>query len=149
MAELKQSSLSAWVKRDSLPCPKRPWLPDPNVEGNVEAGRDIAVANASVESTLDKEAEEPSKKRGKYHVYDSKIRAQTGRAAVDGLASATRQAEKLLGHPVTNSTVRSIRKSWRRERSRCAQKDPGTIVQLPPLPRGRPLLVGASSLTSR
>ena len=94
------------MKRDSLPCPKRPWLPDPNVEGNVEAGRDIAVANASVESTLDKEAEEPSKKRRRYHVYDSEIRAQIGRAAeVDGLASATRQAEKLLGNPVTKSTV--------------------------------------------
>lgn len=61
----RQSSLRGWIKRQILPYPKKtPGLnTESSIESSIDTGCDNTVAHASVECSLDKEAEELRKKR--------------------------------------------------------------------------------------
>ena len=143
-SKLKQSGIHAWLatgdQKELLPLPRRSWLPNPNQAASGIQQEDIAVANAGVEEALDHSAAK-RRKRGQYHVYDSKTRLTIARVAEEcGLTKACTRIEKLLNHRITKSTVQSIRNAYRKEL--LSNPRPEEIVQLPEKGRGRPLLLG-------
>ena len=141
LAEMKQASLGRWIVREVYDRPKRPWLPNPNTVEDDETARDFECSNKVVEDVLDKTM--LRKKRGSYYFYDAKSRAWMARyAEVHGLAAAARAAEKKFGHPVTKSSIQSIRNSFRRKLAMNPTKEPDEIEEFPQQQRGRPLLIG-------
>ena len=78
------------------------------------SSNDIIAANDGVEEALDRD-NSPAKrrKRGQYHVYDSKTTLTIARVAEEcELKKACSRLEKLLDHTITKSTVQSIRNAY-------------------------------------
>ena len=112
-SKLKQSGIHVWLtlkdKKDQLLLPNRSWLLNPNRATSRIHQNDIIAANNGVEEALDRD-NLPAKwrKRGQYHVYDSKTRLTIARVAEEcGLTKACTRLEKLLDHTITKSTVQS------------------------------------------
>ena len=91
-----------------------------------------------------KAAATPTKRRGEYRKYDEELRAKIGRYAnVHGLTATARHFSKVLDHPVSHTTVSSIKKNFDKTRKSQADLDPESIRTLPHNQRGRPLLLGS------
>lgn len=99
------------------------------------------MANSEVHSALRQTAERQSK-RGEYNKFNPETRAAIGKCAVmNGVSATARFFSRKLKHPVSTSTVLSIKKLYMEERDR--QRESGAIIrQLPLKKRGRPLLLG-------
>ena len=83
-----------------------------------------------------------SRKRGlQYSNYPPEIRAKIGKyACAHGTQPAVRKFTKDLGKPLSESTVRSMKKRYLEELSK--RKDPTDVTSLEHKNRGQPLLVG-------
>ena len=95
------------------------------------------LANIAVQ----KELMENRKRRGEYHVYDDEVRAKVGRYAIEnGNKAAVTKYSAMLGHPISESTVRGLKKRYLAELERV--KDPAMVKKLPRCKAGRPLKLG-------
>lgn len=135
--------LTSWLKTGKIKkrFPSGPGLPDPNEEKSEVEANSVQAANDAVDAILLKT---PTKrKRGEYAAYDDETRAKIARYAVDnGVARAARKFSGHLEHKVAESTVRSMRDIY------IKQKKEGKVdtssPTLPKSPRGNPLLLGES-----
>ena len=119
-------------------------LPDPN--GSLSTSlpsRAIAMANSEVQKS-----DKRSKKRGSYYEYSPEDRAVIGKyAKTNGLTAASRYFSRKLKHPVSISTVTSMKRMYVKEQEIRKRKSADTgdeyqeIVALQKK-RGRPLLLG-------
>lgn len=102
--------LTSWLKTGKIKkrFPSGPGLPDPNEEKSEVEANSLQAANDAVDAILFKT---PTKrKRGEYASYDDETRAKIARYAVDnGVAKAARKFSGQLEHKVSESTVRSMR----------------------------------------
>ena len=117
-SKLKQSGIHVWLtskdKKEQVLLPNRSWLLNPNRATSGIHQNDIIAANDGVEEALDRD-NSPAKrrKRGQYHVYDSKTRLTITRVTEGcGLTKACTRLEKLLDHTITKSTVQLIRNAY-------------------------------------
>ena len=94
------------------------------------------------------QSEKRSKNRGHYYEYSPEVRATIGKyAAANGLSAASRYFSKKLKHPVSISTVASMKKMYAEEREIRRRKSAGTGTDHQEITalqkkRGRPLLLG-------
>ncbi len=99
------------------------------------------MANSEVEKSKKR-----SKKRGSYYEYSPEVRAVIGKyAAANGLSAASRYFSRKLKHPVSISTVASMKKMYAEELEIRRRKSAGTgTAEITALQkkRGRPLLLG-------
>ena len=80
-------------------------------------------------------------KRGKYHHYDADVRAKIAKHACKySNKSASVKFTQDLGHPVSESSVRNMKKVYIEKLK--SVPDPVDIVNLPHGRLGRPLLIG-------
>jgi hypothetical protein len=146
-------SLLQWLKKPSqadgsntsrqFSKPRTLGLPDPNKEKTKDDAAICAAANAAIEKDLQSTADSKLKrgKRGCYHRYDDKTRANMAKYANEhGLKAASVHFSGLLGHNVSYTTIQSIQKHFKRQLTTIP--DPCGIECLPPAKRGRPLLLG-------
>ena len=96
-----------------------------------------SAANEGVEEVLKKKR----RKRGKYNYYEPELRAKIAKHACQhGNKSAVVKYSKDLGHSVSESSVRNIKKAYL-DKLKTVQ-DPNDIISLPRATLGRPLLLG-------
>ena len=141
MPERRIMSILNYFRRQT-PQERGVFVP-PTVSTTGVSGEEIAACNNEVEAIIRREDKQQKKL---YHSYSSHQRADIGRyAAQHGPTAASRHFTKQLGHSVPESTARKFRDLYRKElessRKRSAEALP-TITELPPMKRGRPLLIG-------
>ena len=125
-----------WLKKDALPTPIEPGLPDPNNENDIRECKlpadVIATINTEISSVSRK------RKRGNYQVYSDETRAKIARYAINnGVMNAVRKFSRELDSPVRESTVRSKKTSYLKEVNRGKEN-----ISTLPATRGRPVLLG-------
>ena len=103
--------------------------------------RETDGATASANKEVRKAQEQiQRRKRGSYHHYDDKTRAKIAKYSCDnGNKAAASKFSAELGHVVTESTVRNMKKAYLSLLKK--EKDPDKIKSLPHAARGRPLLI--------
>ena len=103
----------------------------------------IEEANAAVRATAEEQGVN-KRKRGPYLTLSDNIRAQIGKYAGEhGVSAAARHFTKVIGKPISVSTVYDCKKAYCKELSRKRKADEDlTIERLPTKKRGCPLLVG-------
>ena len=122
-------------------------LPNPSCHLAINIpSRAIAAANAEVGSQAETGSQQRArKKRGHYHKYTSKQRAEIARyAKIHGVSAAKRVFGKKLGVYINECTIRYFKNVYDEEMSR-KQASSGScspIKELDTMPRGRPLLLG-------
>ncbi len=124
---------------------RKDGLPDPT--GDLSSSlppRAIVLANS--ENRKSSHAASPQI-RGAYHRYSPEDRAKIGQYACrNGVAATSRFFSRKMAHPVSTSTVMSIKKAYLSEK-KLQESIVGPcraqVTQLPCKPRGRPLLLGA------
>ena len=139
-------SLFNWLSKANpsiagrFPAAKTPLLPDPNREKTLSDQSASASANAEIDKDLDVNVVKATKRRRSHFSYDANQRLKMARFANEhGLSAANRHFSSTLGHNVPISTIQSIRDSYRKKLGEV--RDPGKILSLPTLRRGRPFLV--------
>ena len=123
------ASLYSWLQsgQDKESTPLLPAATDPCT----------SAANEEVEVVLKKKR----RKRGKYNYYEPEVRAKIAKhACLHGNNSAIVKYSKDLGHSVSESSVRNIKKVYLNKLK--TVQDPNDIVSLPHATQGRPLLLG-------
>ena len=103
--------------------------------------RETDGATASANKEVRKAQEQTQRrKRGSYHHYDDETRAKIAKYSCDnGNKAAASKFSSELGHVVTESTVRNMKKAYLSLLKK--EKDPDKIKSLPHAARGRPLLL--------
>ena len=120
-------------------------LPDPNGDLSTTIPPS-AIREANKEVVMAVEATE-GRKRKPYKKISDSLRAQIGRYALEnGNAAAVRRFTKEFDTSLSESTVRSLKKSYISARDAKKQKsdEDVTLESLPPKKRGRPLLLSES-----
>ena len=121
-------SLYGWLKKAGKE--QTPLLPSPT-------DASTSAANDCVQQL----SKGKRQKQGRYYHYDAEVRAKIAKHACQhGNKSASRRFTQELGHWVSESSVRNMKKAYL-----CALKsvpDPDEIVSLPHASVGRPLLLG-------
>lgn len=126
-------SLSAKMLRYLTPVKN---LPDPSQETTPEKRALID----SVNKYLSKSTGAAKRKRGEYNSYSPEIRCEIGQSALEnGVMKTARKFSTKLDVMVSESTVRNIRRSYLRERSKTLQQK---LKLLPKGDQGRPVLLG-------
>ena len=122
------ASLYSWLQsQDKESMPLLPATTDPCT----------SAANEEVEEVLKKKR----RKRGKYNHYEPELRAKIAKhACLHGNNSAVVKYSKDLGHFVSESSVRNIKKAYLSKVK--TVKDLNNIISLPHATLGRPLLLG-------
>lgn len=111
-------------------------LPDARNAKSFVESKEIISANTEVSTAL---KEKRGVKRGQYAVYDEVLRSKIGRyATMNGNSAAVKHFTSELGRPVSESTIRSIKKQYV-EAFKQAKAD---VKTLPHGNRGRPLKLG-------
>ena len=79
------------------------------------------------------------RKRGEYNNYSSEVRLRIGQyAAEHGIPATLKHFKKEFGRPVSDSTVRSLRRAYVTAMDK-NKNEPSNIKELPKKDRGRPL----------
>ena len=124
------SALYGWLQKGKRASPLLPSCDNPS--SSTSAG------NRSVEQAQMREC----RKRGRYHHYDAEVRAKIAKHACEhGNKSATVKFTQELGHCVSESSVRNMKKAYLQKLK--SVPDPVDITSLPHATLGRPLLVGS------
>lgn len=137
-------SIEKYFKR--LPTPQESVLPNPRGSLSLSIPpKAIAAANRAVTRVMQQQSSAKGKRRGKYNIYSSELRAEIGRYAVQhGNASARRVFSTKLGVRINNSTISGIKKAYlaEREQKRARDENEDEIAELPEKKRGRHVLLG-------
>ncbi|XP_019624397.1 PREDICTED: uncharacterized protein LOC109470058 [Branchiostoma belcheri] len=113
-----------------------PGLPKPL---ETENPRMTAAANREVERVM-AESGSRKRKRGNYGNYSPEMRAKIAKLCLDiGASKAARQLSKETGRQINESTVRSIKTSYVKEKQRLGTDN---VENLPRRNVGRPLKLG-------
>ena len=134
------------VSRSNLPNPRGQLslsIPSNAIQA---ANREVTRVQQSGVST---NSSTPSSKRGPYHKYTDKERAEIGKHAYEhGVGSATRKFSRKMGRALCHSTVQGMKAAYKREetRKRARQEDddePADLVirELSQQKKGRPVLL--------
>lgn len=111
-------------------------LPDARTAKSFVESKEIMYANSNVSTVM---KEKRGVKRGQYSSYDEVLRSKIGRyAAMNGNSAAVKHFTSELGRPVSESTVRSIKKQY----IQASKQATGDVITLPHGNRGRPLKLG-------
>ena len=137
-------SLLNWVKQAKPP--SIPGLPDPRKSNTRTEAEATQAANTIVEKFLNEEFEDPQsasgsrkRKRGQYQTYDEETRAKIAKSAIEIGVTKTAVKFSTPHRKLNESTVRSMRDSYKKLKSKNQLQ---TVVTLPKQPRGAPLLLG-------
>ena len=85
------------------------YLPDPDAEKTEDKAAEVREVNKAVLVELGKKRNRPSS----YNYYDPELRAKIGKfAATSGNKAAMEKYSKELGRPVSESTVRGMKKAY-------------------------------------
>ena len=116
---------------------KPAYLPDPDAERTEDKASEAREANKAVFVQLIKNRKRPYS----HHYYDPEFRAKIGKfAAASGNKAAVEKFSKELGRPVSESTVRGMKKAYYIALKH--KKDGEPVTRLEHGLRGRPLLLG-------
>ena len=111
-------------------------LPDPMT--SPDKAEMIRIMNEVVGYNFMKK-KELRRKRGEYNNYSSEVRLRIGQyAAEHGIPATLRHFKKEFGRPVSDSTVRSLRRAYVTAMDK-NKNDSDNIKELPKKDRGRPL----------
>ena len=137
-------SLLNWVKQAKPPSVQ--GLPDQRKSNTRTEAEATQAANTIVEKFLNEEFEDPQSasgsrklKRVQYQTYDEETCAKIAKSAIEIGVTKTAVKFSTPHHKLKESTVRSMRDSYRKLKSKNQLK---TIKTLPKQPRGAPLLLG-------
>ena len=112
---------------------KPTYLPDPDAERTEDKAAKVREANKAVLVQLRKK-----KRPSSYNYYDPELRAKIGKfAATSGNKAAVEKFSKELDRPVSESTVRGMKKAYLALKYK---KDGEPVTRLEHGLRGRPLL---------
>ena len=105
----------------------------------------LPVGDAST-SAANKEVEKAEaqqrKKRGTYYHYNDELRAKIAKYSCEnGNKAAVAKFSSELGHDVSESTVRNMKKTYLSKLRE--ERNPDNITSLPHAARGRPLMLGS------
>ena len=131
-------------------------LPEPSgTLSNVIPSRAIAAANKEVSNLVHTApnlaqpgSSQPKQRRRrtkKNNVYSPQLRAEMGEAALKfGATAASRRYSAKLGTSISESTMRGLKKAYvlERNRKRRREENESPVTSLPPMKRGRPLILG-------
>ena len=131
-------SLLRWFSSAS----NRPSLPDSTAEKSKDKQLEIERANEKVLAVVQTQLGPRGRKRGgSYAVYSAEMRAKIGKfAAESGNKAAVVKFSRETGKPVSESTVRGLKKSYCDTLKRNRQGEP--VTRLEHGLRGRPLKLG-------
>ena len=116
---------------------KPAYLPDPDAEKTEDKAAEVREVNKAVLVELGKKRNRPSS----YNYYDPELRAKIGKfAATSGNKAGMEKYSKELGRPVSESTVRGMKKAYYAPLKN--KKDGEPVIRLEHGLRGRPLLLG-------
>ena len=105
-----------------------------------------AAAIAQTNKEVQRATSSEKQKRGPFKKYSACLRAEIGKyASHHGVAAASRHFSRKLSKGVNEMTVRSIRSAYQEgvKRKRPVEVDEEEdVVALPPIKRGRPVLLG-------
>ena len=125
------ASLYRWFSVEKLA-----YLPDPDAEKMEDKAAEVREVNKAVLGQLSKNRKRPSS----HNYYDPELRAKIGKfAAESGNKAAVEKFSKELGRPVSESTVRGIKKAYYLA---LKHKNGDPVTRLEHGLRGRPLLLG-------
>jgi len=117
--------------------PPAPGLPDPRAEASLQEAEECELVNAAIsgiESTR-------KRKRGSYAITSEEERAQIAQYAIErGPRETARHFSAKLGHPLNESTVRSIRDKYKKAMRTTSTAD--TLQTLPREKRGPAPMLG-------
>lgn len=128
-----------WLKfgKVTAKAPPSILLPDPRESASNDEACSTSAANSAVIEVL--EPSTPKRKRDDYGKYSPEQRAKMARYCIqNGPAKAARHFSSQLGRKVNESTLRSIKAAYLREKT----PERTTLPTLPHSPRGRPLKIG-------
>jgi len=131
-------SIRNWLIKQPLPVTQ--GLPDPNKCSNLEQAKNCVAANSEISSISLPKAQGNKRKRGDYNAYTPEQRLEMGQyGALHGASRAAKHFSKKFDRQINESSIRGMIKSYQKQ---LKTKNNNDLTTLPPLKRGRPVLLG-------